>query len=388
MPTNLHPDCLAARQKYMEAKTPTEKTETLREYISLVPRHKGTERLLRQLRSKLSKLEDEVEKGRSLRRGSAAKSAFHIKKEGAGQVALVGLTTTGRSSLLKWLTNAKPEVSSHQFKTRTPVPGMMEHEDIKIQLIEIPAIYEDLSSGKGLGPQIIASIRNSDAVALVIDLSKDPTQQMGIILRELHNSGIRLNLQPPRIDIRRTGSGGVQIFGAGLYRNNLDELREILGKYSHNVTARLYQHTTKSEILEAIDPRITYKKAIIIATKGDLPGSSQNHEVLQEKYDHSFAIIPVSAETNKGKTELKTEIFKALEIIRVYTKEPREKPSEKPVVLRRDATVADLIRKLPKVFQEQFKYAKVMGPSAKFDMELVGLTHILSDQDIVQVYLS
>ena len=125
MPTNLSPQCLAARRKYMESKTPNEKIESLREYISLVPRHKGTERLLRQLRSKLSKLEEEVEKRRSLRKGSGATSAFQVKKEGAGQVARVGLTTSGPSALIEWLTKAKPVVSPHQFKTRVPVPWMM-----------------------------------------------------------------------------------------------------------------------------------------------------------------------------------------------------------------------------------------------------------------------
>jgi len=388
VPANLPPQCLAARRKYTESKTLSEKIEHLREYISLVPRHKGTEKLLKQLKSKLAKLEEEVEKRRSLRKGSGAASAFHIKKEGAGQVALVGLTTSGRSSLLRWLTNAKPEVSPHQFKTRVPIPGMMDYEDVKIQLVEIPAVYEDISSGKGLGPQIIAAIRNSDTVALIVDLSKDPAHQMYTMLTELRNSGIRLNQEPPRIDIRKIGSGGVQIFGTSLYKDDLDELKEILGKYSHNVTVRLHQPTTKSEILDAIDARITYKKAMVVATKGDLAGSSQNHETLEEKYGHGYHIIPVSADKNKGKDELKTEIFKALGIIRVYTKEPREKPSEKPIILKKDATISDLTRKLPRVFQEQFKYAKVIGPSAKFEMELVGLNHILQDEDIVQVYLS
>jgi len=388
VPANLPPQCLAARRKYMGSRTLSEKIESLREYISLVPRHKGTEKLLKQLKSKLSKLEEEVEKRRSLRKTSGAVSAFHIKKEGAGQVALVGLTTSGRSSLLRWLTNAKPEVSPHQFKTRVPVPGMMDYENVQIQLVEIPAVYEDISLGKGLGPQIIASIRNSDAVALTIDLSMDPVRQMEAILSELRNSGIRLNEEPPRIDIRKVGSGGVQIFGTALYKDNLDELKEILSKYSHNVTVRLHVSTTKSEILEAIDARITYKKAIVIATKGDLAGSSQNHETLREKYERSYHIIPVSADKNKGKDELKTEIFKALGIIRVYTKEPREKPSEKPLILRKYATISDLTLRLPRIFQEQFKYAKVIGPSAKFDMELVGLNHILQDGDIVQIYLS
>ncbi len=372
----------------MEADTPNEKMESLREYISLVPRHKGTERLLRQLRSKLSKLEGEAERRRSLRKGSGAVSAFHIKKEGAGQVALVGLTTSGRSSLLKWFTNAKPEVSPLSFKTRIPVPGMMSYEDILIQLVEIPAIYEDIKSGKGLGPQIIAAIRNSDAVALTIDLSRDATQQMDLVLKELYDSAIRLNQQPPRVDVEKTGSGGLQIFGISLYKDDVDELKEILSKYSHNIKVRLDQPTTRSEILEAINPRITYKKALVVATKGDVPGSSENFEALEEKYREKFPMIAVSVEKNRGKDELKQEIFKALDVIRVYTKEPREKPSEKPIVLKKDARITDLVRRLPKVFQEQFKYAKVVGPSAKFDREFVGANHVLQDKDIVQVYLS
>jgi ribosome-interacting GTPase 1 len=388
IPTNLSPQCLAARRRYMEADTPNEKMASLREYISLVPRHKGTERLLRQLRSKLSKLEGEAERRRSLRRGSAGSSAFHIKKEGAGQVVLVGLTTSGRSSILRWLTHAKPEVSPHSFKTRIPVPGMMNYEDVLIQLVEVPAIYEDMGSGKGLGPQIIGAIRNSDAIAVTVDLSREAVQQMESILKELDIASIRLNEQPPRIGVEKTGSGGVQVFGVSLYKDDVDELKDILSKFSHNVKVQLYQPTTKSDILEVINPKMTYKKAIVIGAKGDTPGSSENYKALEEKYRHRFPVVAVSAEKDRGKEELKNRIFNVLEVIRVYTKEPREKPSEKPIVLKKDATVSDLTRRLPRVFQEQFKYAKVMGPSAKFDMEYVGANHTLLDKDVVQVYLS
>jgi hypothetical protein len=372
----------------MEAETPNEKIDSLREYISLVPRHKGTERLLRQLRSKLAKLEGEEEKRRSQRKGSGAVSAFHIRKEGAGQVALVGWTTSGRSSLLRWFTNAKPEVSPLSFKTRIPVPGMMAYEDILVQLVEVPAVYEDINSGKGLGPQIIAAIRNSDAVGLIIDLSKDSVQQMQLLLKELHDSALRLNLQPPRIDVERTGSGGVQVFGISLYQDNIDELKEILTKFSHNVKVRLNQPTTKNDVLEAINQRLSYKKAIVIGTKGDCPGSMENYKLLEEKYKDRFPMIAVSAEKDKGKDELRMLIFNALDVIRVYTKEPREKPSEKPIVLKKGSKISDMVRRLPRVFQEQFKYAKVVGPSAKFDREFVGANHVLQDKDVVQVYLA
>jgi ribosome-interacting GTPase 1 len=388
IPTNLSPQCLAARRKYMEAETPNEKISSLREYISLVPRHKGTERLLRQLRSKLSKLEGEAERHRSLRKGSGGSSAFHIKKEGAGQIVLVGLTTSGRSSILRWLTNAKPEISPHSFKTRIPVPGMMSFEDVLIQLVEVPALYADMGSGKGLGPQIIGAIRNSDAIALTVDLSRDTLQQMETTLGELDKASIRPNEQPPRIGVEKTGSGGVQVFGISFYKDDIGELKDILSKYSHNVKVQLYQPTTKNEILEVINPKMTYRKAIIIGTKGDTSGSSDQYKILQEKYGSRFPVVAVSADMDRGKEQVKRELFNVLQVIRVYTKEPREKPSEKPIVLRRDATISDLTKKMPKVFSEQFKYAKVMGPSAKFEMEYVGANHALQDKDVVQLYLT
>jgi hypothetical protein len=114
----------------------------------------------------------------------------------------------------------------------------------------------------------------------------------------------------------------------------------------------------------------------------------ENYKSLEERYKDRFPMIAVSAEKNKGKDELQLEIFRALDVIRVYTKEPREKPSEKPIVLKKNAKISDLVRRLPRVFQEQFKYAKVVGPSAKFDREFVGANHVLRDKDIVQVYLT
>ena len=116
MPTNLPPEALEAERRYRAARSHQEKLASLEEYISLIPKHKGTDKLRADLRKRLSKLKSSS-KGR---KGATRVSPFHIRKEGAGQVAVVGATNVGKSSLVAALTNATPEVSPSPFSTWRP----------------------------------------------------------------------------------------------------------------------------------------------------------------------------------------------------------------------------------------------------------------------------
>ena len=73
MPTNLTPEAEAAWDKYQQASGLQERIETLEEYISLVPKHKGVEKHLRQVKITLSKLKAELEQEKSLRKGTGEK---------------------------------------------------------------------------------------------------------------------------------------------------------------------------------------------------------------------------------------------------------------------------------------------------------------------------
>jgi hypothetical protein len=164
MPANLTPEYLAAEQEYKHAVTHADKVAALERMLSTLPKHKGTEKLQADIRRRLSQARKESQK-----KGAAHATPFWlIKKEGAGQVALVGPPNSGKSRLVCALTHARPEVADFPFTTRAPVPGMMPFEDVQIQLLDLPPVSEEFSA-----PWLPQVIRGANFSALVVDLN-DP----------------------------------------------------------------------------------------------------------------------------------------------------------------------------------------------------------------------
>lgn len=135
MPINAGYEYFAAEKAYHEASTTEDKIEKLEELIRAAPKHKSSENLLAGLKLRLKKLKESSEKQKK----SGKSSHKSIKKEGF-QIALIGFPNSGKSSLLKVLTNANPLVSEIPFTTRTPEVGMMLHQGIKAQMVDIPSI--------------------------------------------------------------------------------------------------------------------------------------------------------------------------------------------------------------------------------------------------------
>jgi small GTP-binding protein len=338
MPANLPPEYLKAEERYLRARTLEEKILATQELIRLAPKHKGTEKLLKVLKRRLSKLREELRR-REMRRVGGGPS-FHVKKEGVAQVALVGVPNSGKSTVLRQLTGAQPEVADYPFTTREPVPGMMEFEDVQIQLVEIPAIIEGSSLGRGLGARPLSAARNADAIALVVDASNEPLRQMETLLSELWAAGIRLN--------------GLALEGA----EEFEERKESL-----------------------VD-----RRAMIVATKGDLPSAEEGFELLRRRYGERFPVVLVSPIAGSGLAEVKRLIFESLGLVRVYTKRPEERPSERPLVLPKGSTVLDVARAVHKDLERGLKFARVWG-SARFPGQQVPRDYVLQDKDIVELHV-
>ncbi|MBC7235619.1 MAG: 50S ribosome-binding GTPase, partial [Chloroflexi bacterium] len=170
MPTNLPPECAKLEEQYREAKDLDEKIRLLEELLGCIPKHKGTDHLRADLRRKLSKLQAAAEAG-----GGRAKtaSAYHIDREGAGQVVLVGPPNVGKSALVATLTNSSPEVSPSPFSTWEPTPGMMPVYDVQVQLIDTPPLNPDY-----VERALYDLIRRADLVLLVVDVQTDPLGQL------------------------------------------------------------------------------------------------------------------------------------------------------------------------------------------------------------------
>ncbi|MEO3993245.1 MAG: GTPase [Desulfurococcaceae archaeon TW002] len=391
MPTNLPAEAKAKWVKYLEARSTEEKIEALEEFLSAVPKHKGTENLVAWARRKLSELRKELEEKKS-RRGGSGGPTFFIEKEGAAQVVILGFSSSGKSSVLRALTNAKPEVGQVPFTTKLPVPGMMTYEDVQIQLIDTPAFVEDLSKGAvWWGTRLLGLARNADGLLIVLDASNNPVRQLETITRELADSGIYLVKPRGQVQIIRGRSlQGVRVIVNGkLIGCTADDVRKLLESYRlYNSEVRVTGEVTLDEVEKAIFEKITYKPSLILLNKVDLVTEDQVTSSMEalKKVVPGIDLIPVSAKLVSGFERVPYLVFKMLNLIRVYTKEPNsDTHSPKPLILKEGSTVEDAVREIREEFLKFFRYARIWGPSAKYPGEKVGLSHKLMDKDIIEV---
>src|SRR5512138_1522017 len=182
MPANLTAQYKTAEERYRHAVTYEEKLEALREMLALLPKHKGTEKLQADLRKRLSKLEDES--AHVVKSGHHGPDVGHVKREGAGQWVLLGPPNAGKSSLLKALTHAHPEIAEYPFTTRLPQPGMMPFEDVHVQLVDTPAVAHGHTE-----PWLPNLAHNADGILLVLDVAADDLEEAWRALGEVLDKG-------------------------------------------------------------------------------------------------------------------------------------------------------------------------------------------------------
>ncbi len=171
MPINAHPDYLAAEKEYLQAYSLEEKIEKLKKMISVAPNHKGAENLRAQLKTRLKKFQSQLEKSKSKKSSSKG-----IKKEEM-QAVVVGITNTGKSTLVSLLSNAKPTISEIKFSTINPTIGMMPYKGTQIQIIENPAVFSEYYD-KGIthtADTLLILITNLNQIKDILTLlEKDP----------------------------------------------------------------------------------------------------------------------------------------------------------------------------------------------------------------------
>ncbi|MFQ5831455.1 MAG: GTPase [Candidatus Thorarchaeota archaeon] len=389
MPTNVSPEFDKQRQIYEDTEDLAQRIVELEKLLSLAPRHKGAERMVGDYRKKLAqlkaKLEKQKEQERTRSRARASEEGV-IRKEGAGQVCLIGVTNSGKSTLINAVTNAEFDVGDYPFTTAIPTPAMLTLEDINIQLVEIPGLFEG-SHEAGIGRQALAVARTTDCIALVIDLSQDIDSQMGVILGELDSTRIRLNREQSAVRIERVGLGGHMIYGAQHYQGDIEEVREYLrASRVSNIIVRFQRPATLKHLMDAMDASVAYVRALIIATKGDVPGSEGRFEELEKKYGERFDIIPVSAERGENLDGMMWALYGHLDILRVYTKIPGKKQEDKPIVLPEGSVVEDAAAKVHKeLFVEKFRAAVIYRQHDKVKRRQVGLNYPLQDGDVLQL---
>ena len=160
MPINAGPEFMEAQKKYEEARTTSDKIICLKEMLSTAPSHKGAEKLRRQLTTRLAKLKQELEKEKKSRKG---RKSLAVKKIGF-QIVIIGFTNSGKSTLLKKLTNAEPKIAGYAFTTKEPEVGMLDFKGGKLQLVEVPALRRGAAKEQG---ELMSIVLNSDGILLL-----------------------------------------------------------------------------------------------------------------------------------------------------------------------------------------------------------------------------
>ncbi len=390
MPTNLPPDAIKKWAEVEATKNPGEKLQRMQEFLSLVPKHKGTAKLCAQVKKQMATMRKEMEEKKRRRAGRGGPK-FFIEKEGAAQIVLIGLTNVGKSSLLAAVTNSKVEVSANPYTTREPIPGVMVYEDIQFQIVEAPALMEGSADGRAWGLQTLALARNADGLILMVDLSQDPVEQFLLTLSEMEKARILVSKPKARIEIERKFMGaGLRIILIGkLVDCSFRDVEELLRSYRiTDAVVKISGEATLDEVEDAIFESTVYKPAIIVANKIDSENAEANLKLLTAYVNNRLPIIAVSCETGYGIEKLGETLFKTLGIMRVYTKEPNEKEfSKKPFILKKGATIYDLAKSIHSDFSEKFSFAKVWSKRLVFSPQKVGPTFVLDDGDIVEIHV-
>jgi len=290
MVTNVGYEYVMAEDDYAKATTASEKIAAMQKMLKYVPKHKGTEKLQEQIKKRLKDLRKEHKKEKA-----GGKKSIAIKKEGAAQIIFLGTARSEKSEFFNLLSGKDEPENAYGVRMR-----MIKFENIWMQGIEIPDIYEGFSEAQSSG-QFISIIRNCDFIILVIN-GEDAKNQLEILQKELEKA--KVNIQ--RVIV---------------YTKQVTNIKTNIEQFFYLDTSR------------------------ILAT-----------------------------------------IWIKLKKIRVQTR-LKDKTAEKPIVLRKDATVKDLAAAIHKEFLLKFKHAKVWGPSAAFPGQQVGFEHKLKDRDVVEIFL-
>lgn len=395
MSSNLPALAKAKYQEYLDAGALEERIKKLEEFLSLVPKHKATEKIVALNKSRLAKMKREFD-DRKQKQKTTQKiiSPFSIKKEGI-QVILISSFQTpgvGKTSLLNYLTGAAEEKIG-KF-TALPEIGIYQYQKIRFQIVEMPSIMEGASDGVGNGKEILSQLRAADLLCFCIDLSRNIENQMDLLVNELSRAEIRINQSPPPLTIEKTGANKIQVLYLTKEAKKIERMEELTEEVKEIVYAngirngivKIYGEITLDNIIDVLTPSVVYKKVIILGTKGDLSHTQEVFENLKKSYTDKFPIIiGTSFQKENFPKDFGEIILNFLKKIKIYTMSGGI-VAQQPLIMDEIPTVKDVALKVHKSFYESFDHAIVIREGERQKRKKVGLNYILNDNDIVEIH--
>ena len=333
MAVNATPQYKKAEEEYRRAQSVQEQIECLEKMLVLLPKHKASEKMQSDLKTRLKEARGELAAEKAAPKKVRTYQFLH---QGAGQIVILGGPNAGKSRLLAELTSAKPEVAPYPFTTREPHPGMMPWEDVAVQLIDTPPITDTFFEA-----YLQNIVRSADAVLLCFDGSSDDAPD--------HTAEVIRQIEQRKTLLSRE---------SGFFEDDLTQIRI---------------------------------KTLLVPTRADDAGCNDRLAYFEEmfpgnKLQGRFESQPVEFERPESIAALRDKIFKMLGVIRVYTKTPG-KPADfkSPFTIPVGGTVADLAEKVHKDLAASLTHARIWG-SGVHDGQSVGREHVLADKDLVELH--
>jgi len=357
-----------------------EKIRAIEEEMKRTQIHKHTEHHVGLLKAKLAKLRAEQEHSQGSKQGGAG---FELKKGGDCTAVLIGLPSVGKSTILNRLTNAKSKIAAHAFTTLTVVPGLLEYQGARIQILDLPGIISGAATGTGRGKKVLSVAKNADLILLVLDIFQ--ADQLSVLKKELYEMGIRLNTQPPNVTINQSSQGGLGITTTcNLTHLTESTARAILNIYKiNNGNVIIREDITDDQLIDLVAGNRRYVPSITILNKIDLVSSKY---VAEARKRIGEDLVPISADQNVNLDKLREAVYDRLRLIKVYLKPRSGSPDfEEPLIVTAGSTISDVCQKIHRKFAGEAKYALVSGTSVRFSPQRVGMDHVVQDRDIVTI---
>ncbi len=380
MPTNVHPDFIAAQAQYDNSVTDEERLKALELMRSKWPTHKGAEKLRAEIAGKIKKMKEKVKIQTSKKNTG---SAFVLKKDGAAQVILIGKTNSGKSTLLAKLTNATPEIANYDFTTIEPEIGMIAYEEENIQLVELPAIVNGTADGKARGREKLGIIRNGDLIIVTMKITnkEDLQKEFDFVFGELKKGKVLPKGSEKRVIVIKTTKrvsfeGTENIIGD---EKTVEMTANYVKRHYNNNHIKIVEKVSPEELIQILNTRYV---PTVLFIRGD---TIKNFEITAYNGIKTVLVNDFYLLEKEDIEKIKQIILDETEKIIVYTRKPGEK-TKQLLIADKDETIGHICNRLHKDIVSNFKFAKIWGKNVKFPGQIASREYILNKDDIIEIY--